>query len=62
MPRTGTFKSKRFTNPEKWRCPECNSTKLGLSGEKPSKGGKIVRRYACKVCGTVTIYPKGMRK
>lgn len=59
MPRTGTFKSKIFRNPQGLRCPECNSTRLGLSGEKPSIGGKPRPRYVCKKCGTVTIYPKG---
>ena len=56
MARKGTFKSKQFRNPDKLRCPECNSTRLGLSGEKPSAGWKMV---PCKNCGTVTIYPKG---
>ena len=57
-----TFKSKVFKNPNKLRCPECNSTRLGLSGDKPSEGGKRAQRYVCKVCGTVTIYPKGLKK
>ena len=58
----GIFKSKFFRNPDKLRCPECNSLLLRKSGKKPSVGGKLAQRYECYECGTVTIYPKGLKK
>ncbi len=57
MPRKG----RAWGNPNKWHCPECNSTdltKYGFGRIDKKRAQKVV----CKICLFVTVYPNKGRE
>lgn len=58
--RRGRRGKRAWGNPDKWRCPECYSTRLTKNGF--ASLGKRIQKYLCTNCFLVTSNPlKGKR-